>query len=81
MILGKKATDLKNCIGACARKDCWTALSVAVDSGACDNVIAPDAVEGYEEKITETKESLGERSSYRQQVNRYPSMANLGYQF
>ena len=38
--------------------DGWTRIAVAVDSGACDNVIGPETLTGYADFITETAASL-----------------------
>ena len=38
--------------------DGWTRIAVAVDSGACDNVIGPETLTGYGELITETNASI-----------------------
>ena len=36
----------------------WTCLSIAVDSGACDNVIDPDSIPAYADRVTETEASI-----------------------
>lgn len=36
----------------------WTCMSIAVDSGACDNVIGPQSVPQYRSHIKETADSL-----------------------
>ena len=33
----------------------WKCISIAVDSGACDNVIPPEELPAYEGSITETR--------------------------
>ena len=40
------------------KSDEWRCLSIAVDSGACENVIGPDDIPGYQDDIKETAESL-----------------------
>jgi hypothetical protein len=35
----------------------WKRISIAVDSGACDNVIPPEELPSYQERIVETKAS------------------------
>ena len=40
------------------KADGWTCLSMAVDSGACDNVISPKDLPNYQNHIRETTESL-----------------------
>ena len=35
----------------------WKCISVAVDSGACDNVIPPEELPSYENRVVETKAS------------------------
>ena len=39
-------------------EDGWKCLSIAIDSGACDNVIGPDDIPGYADAIKETPDSL-----------------------
>jgi hypothetical protein len=38
--------------------DGWRCLSIAVDSGACDNVIGPDNIPEYRDDIQETADSI-----------------------
>ena len=38
--------------------DGWRCLSIAVDSGACENVIGPDTIPEYRDEIQETADSL-----------------------
>ena len=40
------------------KDDGWTCLSMAVDSGACDNVLSPKTLPHYQSHIRETAESL-----------------------
>ena len=40
------------------KADGWTCLSMAVDSGACDNVVSPKDLPNYQNHIRETAESL-----------------------
>ena len=47
-------------INACEKTPGWTRMSVAVDSGACDNVIAPGHIPEYEEDVRETKASINQ---------------------
>ena len=46
-------------IDACVEGDRgkWKCISIAVDSGACDNVIPPEELPSYENEITDTKAS------------------------
>ena len=46
-------------IDACTEenKGKWKCISIAVDSGACDNVIPPQELPGYESRIEETRAS------------------------
>ena len=45
-------------VGPSGKVDGWKCLSIAVDSGACDNVIGPDDIPDYRDGIKETAESL-----------------------
>ena len=57
-ILQRMAT-LSKTVAACGEpKKKWKCLSVAVDSGACDNVIDPKDVGEYEEFVKDTEASL-----------------------
>ena len=40
------------------KSDGWTCMSIAVDSGACDNVIGPQSIPAYKDHIYETKDSI-----------------------
>ena len=45
-------------VGPSGKNEGWRCLSIAVDSGACDNVIGPDDIPDYRDDIKETAESL-----------------------
>ena len=45
-------------VGNQVKGDEWKSVSIAVDSGACDNVIGPDDIPGYRDHIRETPDSL-----------------------
>ena len=51
----KEAGSLDECTEEGKGK--WKCISIAVDSGACDNVIPPQELPGYEDRIEETKAS------------------------
>ena len=40
------------------KKQGWTCMSIAVDSGACDSVLGPKSIPQYEDQIKETDASL-----------------------
>ena len=54
----EKPNESKGALGACERSG-WKMISIAVDSGACDNVIGPNELPEYEEMIKETVASRG----------------------
>ena len=45
-------------VGPAGKNDGWKCLSIAVDSGACDNVIGPDGIPEYRDDIRETADSI-----------------------
>ena len=45
-------------LNACEKDEGWKRMSIAADSGACDNVISPEELPAYEGMITETKASI-----------------------
>ena len=54
----QRAVMKEKSIGACKDgKGNWQRLALAVDSGACDNVIDPKDIAAYEEHVTETEAS------------------------
>ena len=54
----QKATRKHKNVAVCGdAKEKWQCLSLAVDSGACDNVIDPKDVSAYEENVKETEAS------------------------
>ena len=59
----QKATKKEKTVAACnERKKGWQCLSVAVDSGACDNVIDPQDVSAYEDTVEETDASKNQEN-------------------
>ena len=56
LLLGKKAHAGR--IAAMEGKEDWRRLAIAVDSGACDNVIGPDELPAYEAYMEETAASI-----------------------
>ena len=59
----QKVASASKAVAACReKKKGWQCLSVAVDSGACDNVIDPKDVGAYEESVKETEASINEEN-------------------
>ena len=57
----QKAVRKEKSVGACnEKKRGWQCLSVAVDSGACDNVIDPKDINAYEDRVEDTEASRNE---------------------
>ena len=56
----ERAKKAEKQLGTCSEKKAagWTCLSIAVDSGACDNVMDPDALPAYADKVVETEASI-----------------------
>ena len=52
----ERPKESKSALGAC-EKSGWKMISIAVDSGACDNVIGPNELPEYEDMIRETPAS------------------------
>ena len=57
----QKAMKQEKTVAACSeKKRGWQCLSVAVDSGACDNVIDPKDINAYEDQVEDTEASRNE---------------------
>jgi hypothetical protein len=59
----QKAVKKEKTVAACnEKKKGWQCLSLAVDSGACDNVIDPGDICAYEDRVEETEASKNQEN-------------------
>ena len=59
----QRAAKKEKSIRVCSEeKRSWQCISVAVDSGACDNVINPKDLIAYEDQVMETEASANQEN-------------------